>query len=31
LIGSQVLGIIDQRVEASLRDRLHWCGLQDLG
>ena len=31
LIGLQVPGIIDLQVEASLRDRLHWCGLQGLG
>jgi hypothetical protein len=23
--------IIELRIEASLRDRLHWCSLQSLG
>ena len=31
LIRSQVPDIIQLRIEASLRDRLHWCGLQSLG
>jgi hypothetical protein len=31
LLRSQVLDIIQFRIEASLRDRLHWCGLQSLG
>ncbi len=31
LFGSQVTDIIQRRIEVSLRDRLHWCGLQSLG
>jgi hypothetical protein len=31
LFGSQVTDIIQLRIEVSLRDRLHWCGLQGLG
>jgi hypothetical protein len=31
LIGSQVPDIIQLRIEANLRDRLRWCGQQDLG
>jgi hypothetical protein len=31
LSGSQVPDIIQHRIEAILRDRLHWCGLQGLG
>jgi hypothetical protein len=31
LIGSQKPDIIQLRVEASLCDRLHWCGLLGLG
>jgi hypothetical protein len=31
LFGSQVTDIIQLRIEVSLRDRLHWCGLQSLG
>ena len=31
LIRSQVPDIIQLRIEASLRDSLHWCDLQSLG
>ena len=31
LLGSLVPDIIQLRIEASLRDRLHWLGLQSLG
>jgi hypothetical protein len=31
LLRSEVPDIIAPRTEASLRDRLHWCGLQGLG
>jgi len=31
LIRSEVPDIIQLRIEASLNDRLHWCGLQGLG
>jgi hypothetical protein len=31
LIGLQLPDIIQLRIEASLRDRLQWCGLQGLG
>jgi hypothetical protein len=31
LIRSQVTDIVQLRIEASLRDRLRWCGLQSLG
>ena len=31
LLGSQVPDIIQLWIEASLRDRLHWCGLRGLG
>jgi hypothetical protein len=31
LIGLQVPDIIARRVEPSLGDRLHWCGLLGLG
>jgi hypothetical protein len=31
LIRSHVPDIIQLRIEASLRDRLHWCGLQGSG
>jgi hypothetical protein len=31
LLGLQVPDIIKPRLEPSLSDRLHWCGLQGLG
>ena len=31
LLGVQGPDIMSPWVEASLSDRLHWCGLQDLG
>ena len=31
LLRSQMPDIIQLRKKASLRDRLHWCGLQGLG